>query len=272
LAKDHFSNYLNPIAGRIASATTNWTTQRIIECWDSDDDSIVSPKVESILSILHHPAFFQGSKQTPIQKIMFNIIDQWWKQRSAQQLVTLRQSLSKAGIHGNADGHSHGDNNPVLDAAFFTGSRGFAADWAGAKPDLKERKEQTLSDGVLKLLNEASKAVEQAQVQIQRDIQQTGTIINQGINTAAEIVDRTAKNVADEAAKTIIHQIAGDTPVTREVVDEAQRQVQLAFERQKREAEEAYRQTQRAAEILLEQRRRELEQAYEKTKKALKFW
>jgi len=162
----------------------------VVECWDSDDDSIVASKIDSILEILHHPAFAQATRPTFIQGVMFNIVKSWWNERTSTQLITLREDLSKEGIERNSDGHLHGDNNAVRDASDFTGTGSYAFDWEGSRPKLTDRPGDPLLEGAMDLLREAAAAIERAQVQLEEGARQAGDIITVGIALGNEAVNQ----------------------------------------------------------------------------------
>lgn len=69
IAKDHFSNVLNPPAGLVAIVTTNWTTHQGVHCWD-DPSFNAEAEIAEILKILHHPAFADAAGAAFIQKTM----------------------------------------------------------------------------------------------------------------------------------------------------------------------------------------------------------
>lgn len=76
IAKDHFSNVLNPPAGLVATVTTNWTTQQVVHCWDDssiDGEAIIA----EILKILHCPAFAGASSASFIQNTMYEAVGKW---------------------------------------------------------------------------------------------------------------------------------------------------------------------------------------------------
>lgn len=259
LAKDHFSNLLNPVAGRVATATTNWTTQRIVECWDSDDESILARNTESILRILHHPAFALASEQTFIQKTMYNVVQSWWTKLKSEQRADLRASLGKAGVYANADGHHHGDNNPVLLTKKYAGDEGYAFDWDRSQPALVARPTmgifrdivnifndmgnaldktgKMLDDGAAEAADLISKGLDAAGDAINETVDEVGRGLKRGFDEAeewAEEVSRGSKRLYDEATREV-EQLLGDV---EETLNESARSVEKTVDDALREAEE----------------------------------
>ncbi|KAF5009237.1 hypothetical protein FDECE_4530 [Fusarium decemcellulare] len=195
LAKDHFSNYLNPVAGRVATATTNWATQRIVECWDTDDDAIVAKNTEEIIKILHHPAFARVSGPTFIQNIMYDIVNVWWNERTPSQQSTLRAHLGKEGIHANADGHHHGDNNPVDATRQFAGKKGFAVGWPGSEPKLTKRPTKDILGDIKEILNKMGETMEKTGKLLEQGVAEASELINKGLDAAGDAISETTDDI-----------------------------------------------------------------------------
>ncbi|KAI0878546.1 heterokaryon incompatibility Het-C [Hypoxylon argillaceum] len=127
LSKDHFSNVLNQVAGLVATATTNWTTQQVVRCWD--DPTIDTDKtIDSILTILHHPAF--PKKKTIIQQYMFDEVKKWWERTSPDEKDRLRRQLTRESVQER--GH---ENHELTLKDLITTERG-AAEFPGSRPDV----------------------------------------------------------------------------------------------------------------------------------------
>ncbi|KAI0116270.1 heterokaryon incompatibility Het-C [Nemania sp. FL0031] len=127
LSKDHFSNVLNQVAGLVATATTNWTTQQVVRCWD--DPTIDADKtIDSVLTILHHPAF--PKKKTIIQQHMFDEVKKWWERTSTDEKDRLRRQLTRESVQER--GH---ENHELTLKDLITTQRG-AAEFPGSRPDV----------------------------------------------------------------------------------------------------------------------------------------
>ncbi|TQV91521.1 capsule polysaccharide biosynthesis protein [Cordyceps javanica] len=139
LSKDHFCNVLNRPAGLVATVTTNWTTQKIVECWDNtelDADGVI----DEILQIMHHPAFVKDKSE--IQEYMYMTVDKWWKDLPTAERSLLREKLTKDSVRQreHEDHHLLVQPNGRQGPAHFPGSkaavvkalprRSFPLEWA----------------------------------------------------------------------------------------------------------------------------------------------
>ncbi|KAM3416878.1 hypothetical protein BST61_g8466 [Cercospora zeina] len=132
LAKDHFSNLLNQPAGIIATICLNWSTQRIVKCWD--DPSIdVEKTIDEILAIMHHPAFVQDPSD--IQRYMQDSVREWWEAHSEEQHTYLLKKLSKESAQ---DRWNHHDHTMTARDMAGRGTKGFAS-FPGAWPETTPR-------------------------------------------------------------------------------------------------------------------------------------
>ncbi|CAJ2512282.1 Uu.00g052970.m01.CDS01 [Anthostomella pinea] len=125
LSKDHFSNTLNQAAGLVATVTTNWVTQQVVQCWDNprlDADRTI----DEILSILHHPAF--PKKKTNIQTYMFDTVKKWWESTSPEEKTRLRKQLSRDSVR------ERGHENHELTLKDLVGTHKGAAKFPGSRP------------------------------------------------------------------------------------------------------------------------------------------
>ncbi|KAJ9640065.1 hypothetical protein H2199_006299 [Coniosporium tulheliwenetii] len=165
IAKDHFSNYLNPPAGLVATVTTNWTTQQVVHCWD--DSSIdCEARIAEILGILHHPAFASATGASFIQRIMYEAVEQWWSRHNEDEKKTFVR------------------NNHKVTEAYFKDKKGGAAVFEGSAPGGIDRPKPGF--GLDKLVNEVSEKLETA-------VQALG----EGLKNAGEVVVDTAELVGD---------------------------------------------------------------------------
>jgi hypothetical protein len=112
LSKDHFSNVLNPIAGKVACATVRFVVPQIVDCW-GDGGKDVGQTINNILQVFHHPALRDENKEG--QKAMFETVKEWYEDKSESEKQELNQQLSEAGVkagdnhqgEGAEGGHSH---------------------------------------------------------------------------------------------------------------------------------------------------------------------
>lgn len=113
LSKDHFSNVLNTIAGKIACATVKFTVPRIVDSW-SDEGKDVRQTIDDILQVFHHPALRDENREG--QKAMFETVKQWWEDKDESDQQHFKEILSFEGVkagnnhEGESEegGHSHG--------------------------------------------------------------------------------------------------------------------------------------------------------------------
>lgn len=134
VSKDHFCNALNPIAGMVATVTTNWTTQQIVRCWD-DPTKNVDMTIDSIVAALHHPAFAAEDKANPsdIQTYMMDTVKQWWEEDlTEQEKDTLRDMLSIDSV--KTRGHEHHS----LSSKDVRGKKRGPGEFPGSRPVLKK--------------------------------------------------------------------------------------------------------------------------------------
>ncbi|KAM6529234.1 hypothetical protein FALCPG4_007381 [Fusarium falciforme] len=131
ISKDHFSNVLNQPAGLVSTVTTNWTTQQVVKCWD-DPFRDEEEAIRQILTILHHPAF-PGRKKTPIQKYMFNAVEEWWHRNTAEEKNKLRGMLTKESVRGRQH------ENHSLTLKDLEGKKKGVAVFPGSRPKLRQR-------------------------------------------------------------------------------------------------------------------------------------
>ena len=108
LSKDHFSNVLNEPAGRIASATIKWVVPQLVEAWDDERVDIGRTLDRIINGVLHHPALRdQGGDAAEGRRVMFGVVEQWWRQKDEREKSSLRQQLSRRGVE-NGENHKEG--------------------------------------------------------------------------------------------------------------------------------------------------------------------
>lgn len=95
LSKDHFSNILNPPAGRVASAILQYVAPRVIYGWDHPE----VPEQEimnDIGRVFHHPAMRDHNLE--IHRNMFAVVEKWAQSNHGYNLNHVLSSESvKAG-------------------------------------------------------------------------------------------------------------------------------------------------------------------------------
>ncbi|KAM0281707.1 hypothetical protein ACHAO9_010547 [Fusarium lateritium] len=130
ISKDHFSNVLNQPAGLVSTVTTNWTTQQVVKCWD-DKFRDEEDTIRQILTILHHPAF--PRHKTPVQKYMFNAVEEWWHHNSESEKSTICGMLTKESVRNRQH------ENHTLTLKDLEGKRKGVASFPGSRPKLKQK-------------------------------------------------------------------------------------------------------------------------------------
>jgi hypothetical protein len=108
LSKDHFSNRLNGVAGRVATTILQYVTPRILYAWQNPGVPI-EEVMQDILRAFHHPALRDESLE--IHRNMFNTVRKWTEEQPDRH--NLNNILSSASVKA---GHNHkGDSNKGLE-------------------------------------------------------------------------------------------------------------------------------------------------------------
>lgn len=111
LSKDHFTNYLNPCAGRVAATILQYVAPRVIYAWQNPGVP-VEEVMTDILRVFHHPTI--RNEQVEIQKSMFNTVRGWvdeQRDRNHINFILSSASVKAGGNQKSADpqgGHNHG--------------------------------------------------------------------------------------------------------------------------------------------------------------------
>ncbi|KAL2075707.1 hypothetical protein VTL71DRAFT_650 [Oculimacula yallundae] len=115
LSKDHFSNKLNGVAGRVATTILQYVTPRVLYAWENPGIS-VDEVMKDILRTFHHPAI--RDEQCELHRNMYNTVRKWVdEQPDRGQLNHILSSSSvKAGRNHSESGgttvsrdiHDHG--------------------------------------------------------------------------------------------------------------------------------------------------------------------
>lgn len=108
LSKDHFTNLLNPIAGRVATEVVKFATPLIVSAWE-DTGKDANQICDEILQIFHHPALRDGGKQG--QRVMYETVENWWNEKDDEAKEHLKQALSRDGVREGKN-HEGEDPNP----------------------------------------------------------------------------------------------------------------------------------------------------------------
>ena len=126
LSKDHFTNLLNPCAGRVAATVLQYAVPRVLYAWENPGVP-VDEVVNDILRAFHHPA--ARDERVAIHKEMFNTVRLWLDEgHNRNALHQLSSEAVKNGKNhklsgqqaakGGAGGHSHshgGFGDPDID-------------------------------------------------------------------------------------------------------------------------------------------------------------
>lgn len=117
LSKDHFTNVLNPLAGRIAVTILQYTVPRILYAWENTGVP-VDEVVNDILQSFHHPALRNESIE--VQRDMFKTVKKWVDEHprrhdidsalSSESVKKGKNHILHKGQGGNTrgvDGHGH---------------------------------------------------------------------------------------------------------------------------------------------------------------------
>ncbi|KAI0885037.1 heterokaryon incompatibility Het-C [Annulohypoxylon maeteangense] len=110
LSKDHFTNILNPCAGRIATTILKYVVPRILYAWDNPGVP-VDEVVNDVLRAFHHPAL--RDEHVEIQREMFDTVRKWadeYPRRHEINHVLGSDSVRNGKNHilSGQKGHSHG--------------------------------------------------------------------------------------------------------------------------------------------------------------------
>ena len=116
LSKDHFSNYLNPPAGMVATAILQYTAPRVFYAWDNPSVP-VDQVLNDVVRAFHHPALRDRSLE--IHNSMFAAVERWVRELpdrgnnidrvlSSQSVKDGKNHKGDAHGHGGGHGHSHG--------------------------------------------------------------------------------------------------------------------------------------------------------------------
>ncbi|KAE9368434.1 Het-C-domain-containing protein [Stipitochalara longipes BDJ] len=100
LSKDHFSNILNECAGKTASQVLKWVVPQLIQCWDDERIDPDRTITRIINGVFHHPALRNQGDDGAVdgRRLMFGVVEGWWRSKSQYEQQELRQQLSRDGV------------------------------------------------------------------------------------------------------------------------------------------------------------------------------
>ncbi|KAH9216984.1 heterokaryon incompatibility protein Het-C-domain-containing protein [Leptodontidium sp. 2 PMI_412] len=115
LSKDHFSNKLNGVAGRVATTILQYVAPRVLYAWENPGIS-VDEVMNDILRTFHHPAI--RDEQCELHRNMFNTVRKWVDEQpdrgqlnhilSSSSVKAGRNHKESGGGTGSRDLHDHG--------------------------------------------------------------------------------------------------------------------------------------------------------------------
>ncbi|KIW01302.1 hypothetical protein, variant [Verruconis gallopava] len=111
LSKDHFSNYLNPPAGQVATAILQYTAPRVFYAWDHPDVP-VEQVLNDVVRAFHHPALRDPNLE--IHRNMFQAVEHWVRELPdhGNSINDILSSDSvKAGRNHKGEIHAHGSSS-----------------------------------------------------------------------------------------------------------------------------------------------------------------
>ena len=112
LSKDHFSNVLNEPAGKVASQVLKWVVPQLIACWDDERIDVDRTLNRIIDGVLHHPGLrdYGQDGASDGRRLMFGVIEQWWRQKDETERFDLRDQLSREGVESGRN-HKPGQHD-----------------------------------------------------------------------------------------------------------------------------------------------------------------
>ncbi|KAI0517257.1 heterokaryon incompatibility Het-C [Xylaria bambusicola] len=115
LSKDHFTNILNPCAGRIATTILQYVVPRILYAWENPGVP-VQEVINDVCRAFHHPA--ARDERIEIHKTMFDTVRQWANEHprrhdldrilGSESVRNGKNHIQQTGEKGGSRGHSHG--------------------------------------------------------------------------------------------------------------------------------------------------------------------
>ncbi|KAK5636569.1 hypothetical protein RRF57_012280 [Xylaria bambusicola] len=123
LSKDHFTNVLNPCAGRVATAILQYVVPRILYAWENPGVP-VQEVINDVSRAFHHPA--ARDERVEIHRTMFDTVRQWANEHPRRhdldrilgsESVRNGKNHVQSGQKGGSHSHSHGGG--IFDGGFL---------------------------------------------------------------------------------------------------------------------------------------------------------
>lgn len=185
LSKDHYSNVLNPVAGRVSLALINYATQKVVRAWE---DPSLEPNavVKSILEGFHNPYYIDP--QSDVQKAMYSAVTSWWQTRTEEKKQFLNRVLTKDGVRDNL-------NNPVVSAAEFANDIGAGWSFLEPLPTTKQRPPKSIAADTSDLLQQAGQLIADTLKKIDQGMVKVSNIVGQGEDLAGHALNDFSNSV-----------------------------------------------------------------------------
>lgn len=112
LAKDHFTNILNEVAGRTASQVVSWAVPQLMEAIDDEGADVDRVLNKIIYGVLHHPAQRNDGPDGASEgrRIIYDSVKNWWHEMDDRQRDEYRRKLSREGVE-RAQNHKEGQHD-----------------------------------------------------------------------------------------------------------------------------------------------------------------
>ncbi|KAI0804987.1 heterokaryon incompatibility Het-C [Xylaria sp. FL0064] len=121
LSKDHFTNVLNPCAGRVAATVLQYVVPRILYAWENPGVP-VNEVVNDVSRAFHHPAI--RDERIEIQRQMFDTVRKWANDHPRRhELDHILGSESvrhgKNHVEAGKGGHGHSHGGGIFDGSYL---------------------------------------------------------------------------------------------------------------------------------------------------------
>ncbi|RDA82664.1 hypothetical protein CP532_0212 [Ophiocordyceps camponoti-leonardi (nom. inval.)] len=112
LAKDHFSNILNEVAGRTAAKMLTWVVPQLMEAIDDDSVDVNRLLNRIIYGVMHHPVQREMGQDgvAEARQLIYGCVQEWWGEMPDEQRDDYRRKLSREGVQ-NGENHKEGVND-----------------------------------------------------------------------------------------------------------------------------------------------------------------
>ncbi|KAI0972884.1 heterokaryon incompatibility Het-C [Xylaria arbuscula] len=123
LSKDHFTNVLNPCAGRIAATVLQYVVPRILYAWENPGVP-VQEVINDVSRAFHHPAI--RDERVEIQKSMFDTVRKWANEHPRRHELdhvlgseSVRNGKNHIQAGQGSGGHSHSHGGGIFDGSYL---------------------------------------------------------------------------------------------------------------------------------------------------------